>query len=95
MLHQIGDLLSECQFYKHFGKECPACGIQRAFFDLLNGNLMDSLHHNPALIPILFTMVLTLLQIIFKWRKGAWLILSFFSLSVLLMLIKFFTSIFF
>jgi len=33
------------------GFPCPACGVSRAFFELMDGNFSASLHYHPLLIP--------------------------------------------
>lgn len=38
------------------GLECPACGAQRAFVALINGNFITSLLYFPALIPSIVTI---------------------------------------
>ena len=47
------------------GFPCPACGVSRAFFELLNGNISGSVRYHPLLIPgiiiscVYFTIWLT------------------------------------
>ena len=50
-------LLIPCLFKKIFGFECPGCGIQRAFILLLKGQIVDSMHMYPALIPTIFMLI--------------------------------------
>jgi glucan phosphoethanolaminetransferase (alkaline phosphatase superfamily) len=59
-------------FYKKFlGIECPGCGMQRAFIELLRGNFMESLQTYPALLPTIFMVLYLISHLIFKFRKGA------------------------
>lgn len=59
-------------FYKKFlGVECPGCGMQRSFIELLKGNFIESLILFPALIPTISLIVYLILHLIFKFRKGA------------------------
>jgi len=53
------------------GIECPGCGMQTAFIELLKGNIAESLKTYPALIPIIFLVAYLILHLIFKFRKGA------------------------
>jgi hypothetical protein len=52
------------------GHECPGCGLQRAFVELLKGNFAESISIHPGLIPLILLVLLGILQLIFKWRKG-------------------------
>ena len=46
-----------CLIKNTFHVECPGCGLQRSFIALLRGNILQSLQHYPALLPlILFIM---------------------------------------
>ena len=68
-------------FYKRFlGIECPGCGMQRAFIELLKGNILESIILYPALFPLLFTLIYLVFHLIFNFKHGA-LVLKF-SLEV-------------
>ena len=59
-------------FYKKFlGVECPGCGMQRSFIELLKGNFIESLILFPALIPTMILIIFLVLHLIFKFRNGA------------------------
>ena len=59
-------------FYKKFlGMECPGCGMQRAFIELLKGDFIDSIKTFPALIPMMVMMVYLGLHLKYKFKKGA------------------------
>ena len=72
--------------------ECPGCGMQRSFIMLLRGDLIDSLLMYPALIPSLVLFVFLILHLIFKFEKGAkilmWLYISIVVLSLSKFIIK-------
>ena len=78
-----------CYFKSTFNIECPGCGMQRAFVALLKGNLAESFHNHPALIPLLFTFLITAFQIYFKWEKGGKIIIILFSSTVAVMIINY------
>ncbi len=60
-----------------FGIECPVCGLQRAFFLLLKGDVWTSISTWPALIPLLFFLALSIARILglekisMKWLKSS------------------------
>jgi len=60
-----------CFYKKYIGLECPGCGMQRSFIELLKGNLWDSLVLFPALIPTISLVVLLFAHLIFKFKNGA------------------------
>lgn len=39
-----------CAFHELFHLYCPGCGGTRAMFDLLKGQVLESLYHNPAVV---------------------------------------------
>lgn len=63
--------LLPCPIKMLTGLECPGCGIQRAFTALLRGDLAESFRLFPALLPLLFTLILLLLHLRFRFRNGA------------------------
>lgn len=59
-------------FYKQlFGIDCPGCGMQRSFIELLKGDFIASFKMYPALLPVLFTLGLTCAHLIFNFKNGA------------------------
>lgn len=61
----------DCFYKKYFGIECPGCGMQRAFIELLKGNFVESFILFPALIPTIFLIFYLILHLIFKFKNGA------------------------
>jgi len=82
--HQI-----PCFYKKYFGIECPGCGMQRAFIELLKGNIIESIKIYPALIPIIIMLFLLILHLIFKFKKGALYIKFFFIFSSILIVLNY------
>ena len=59
-------------FYKQIsGIDCPGCGMQRSFIELLNGDFNASIKMYPALLPVIFTLGLTATHLFFKFKDGA------------------------
>ena len=50
----------KCPFYSFTGLYCPGCGSQRAFHEMLHGNLWVGIQHN-------FLIILALLVIFYKF----------------------------
>jgi len=73
--HRLADWLAQhslpCFYYKYLGIPCPGCGMQRAFIELLSGNLWKSLCLYPALIPMMFMLTLLVLHLIWHFKHGA------------------------
>lgn len=51
--------------------DCPGCGLQRSFIALLQGDLMQSLHFYPALMPIILFIVFLLIQTRFRFKYSS------------------------
>lgn len=60
-----------CFFKEHFGIDCPGCGLQRSFIELLKGHFIESVRLYPALLPILFMFLFLCIHIVIKFRNGA------------------------
>jgi hypothetical protein len=78
-----------CYNKKLFGIECPGCGMQRSFIELLKGNLIESLKLYPALIPIIIMLVFAVLHLVFDIKKGALILKILFIFNVALILINY------
>jgi hypothetical protein len=73
-------------FYRTFlGIDCPGCGMQRAFTELLRGNLMESLSLYPALIPSIILILILAVHLIFKLQHGAMLLKIIFIINALIL----------
>lgn len=57
--------------------ECPGCGMQRSFIYLLKGDLSGSLQMHPATIPMIGLIMFALLHMVFKFSRGAKVIIIF------------------
>ncbi len=77
-------------YYKQFlGIECMGCGMQTAFILLLKGEFMESLKTYPALIPVMFLVILLALHLVFKFRKGALVLKISFIFTVTIMVVSY------
>ncbi|MNK12915.1 hypothetical protein D3C87_309930 [compost metagenome] len=46
-----------CSWKKSTGLDCPACGFQRSFDELVHGHFVESLQLFPALLPFIFLVI--------------------------------------
>ena len=70
LIYWLENHLLTCPYKAYTGFDCPGCGMQRSFIELLKGNFINSLHLYPALLPTIFTLGLTLFHLIFKFKNG-------------------------
>ncbi len=89
MLEWLQNNAPACMFKVLTGIDCPGCGMTRAFFALLRGDLMGSLAYNPALIPFLLTVTALFIQLKIKHPKGGLYIIWLFSLTSAVAMINF------
>lgn len=94
MIDWLENHLIPCFFKSNFGVECPGCGIQRAFIALLRGHIRESIHYHPALIPILITLVVLLLQLKFKHPQGGIFVMWLFIITAVITGLNFFLKYF-
>jgi hypothetical protein len=71
LIHWLENHIVPCIFKKYFDIECPGCGMQRSFIELLKGNLSESIKIYPPLIPMIIMVLLLILHLIFKLKNGA------------------------
>lgn len=95
LIQWLESLQIPCTFQKYFGIECPGCGMQRAFIELLKGNLSDSVLLYPALIPMLSTLLMLIIHFNFQFKWSGKAIKILFTLSVVLILIPYLYKTFF
>lgn len=60
-----------CFYKKYMGIDCPGCGMQRAFNELLKGNFQESFLLYPALFTIIIMVCYLFLHLKFKFKDGA------------------------
>ena len=78
-----------CFYKKYTGIDCPGCGMQRSFIQLVKGNLIASFEMYPALIPLLFTILFMCLHLIFDFKHGAKILIYTFSLSAAMIVVSY------
>jgi hypothetical protein len=81
--------LLTCPYKAMSGMDCPGCGMQRAFVELMRGNFSESISYHPALIPILFSLVFLVLHLIFRFKHGAAILMYTFIFSTAIVVVNF------
>jgi hypothetical protein len=71
------------------GLECPGCGMQRSFIEMLKGNFINSLTLYPALLPSMLLVVLLIFHLIFKLQRGAAMLKILFLMNALIIVLHY------
>ena len=66
MLQWLEKHMLPCGFKAIFNIDCPVCGAQRSFVQLLKGNLAESFSVYPPLIPVLLLVSLGIFKLLNK-----------------------------
>jgi len=75
-----------CSWKETLGIDCPSCGAQRSFVELIHGHVLESLRLFPALLPLIAVVIITIIHLIRPFKKGPDWIVKLFLLSAGLML---------
>jgi len=78
-----------CFYKKYLGVECPGCGMQRSFIELLKGNIVESIVLFPALIPIILLILFLGFHLIFKFRAGAYILKILFIINTSILVLNY------
>jgi hypothetical protein len=71
IIHWLEGHTFPCLYKSFLGIECPGCGTQRAFIELIKGNLWESFLTWPPLLPVMFMICYLILFLIFKFKNGS------------------------
>jgi len=63
--------LLTCPSRSFLHMDCPGCGLQRSFLALLKGNITQSLHYHPAIIPMLLLGLFLPVHLKYNFQNGA------------------------
>ena len=89
IIEWLTDRLAPCFYKQCLGIDCPGCGMQRAFIELLKGNLWESIKLYPALIPTIIMFIYLVMHLIFKYRNGANILKFLFIFNVSIVVINY------
>ncbi|RZK49805.1 MAG: DUF2752 domain-containing protein [Pedobacter sp.] len=73
-IHWLEHHLLTCPFKASTGIDCPGCGIQRSFVQLIQGNLVASFKFYPPTIFIVVLLIFTAVHLKFDFKNGAFII---------------------
>ncbi len=93
IIHWLENHSLPCFYKKYLGIECPGCGMQRSFIELLKGNFLVSFKLYPALTTTFILFIFLLLHIIFKFKNGAKYLLIIFAINAIIIIINYFLKI--
>lgn len=88
-INWLESVTQPCFYVKFLGTECPGCGTQRAFIELLKGNILDSMRIFPALLPSILLILFLFTHLIFKLRNGALYIKILFIFNAIIMVLNY------
>jgi len=71
-----------CLFKQVFGIDCPTCGMQRAFVELIKGNLYQSLSYHWALLPTITLALFLAIHLRYKLSFGTLVIKILFTVDI-------------
>lgn len=91
----LRDYLLDCPFKKNFGIECFGCGFQRSVVLLFEGQFLESIKMYPATIPIFILWLFVILHLVFKFEKGAKVILFLFITSTTIIVTNYLLKLFY
>ena len=88
-IHWLESPQQACFYKKFIGVECPGCGMQRSFIELLKGNFTDSFILFPALIPTILLVTFLFLHLIFRFKNGANALKYFFIINTSIVVLSY------
>ncbi len=87
---QTNDYMLPCLNKELFGVECLGCGIQRAFWLLLEGEFVAAFKMYPAIYTLILLAVFGLLHLKYKFKRGRKIILTLVTVNLLIIIISYF-----
>jgi len=90
MIEWLEHHMLPCLSKKYFGMECPGCGMQRSFIELLKGNFQESFLLYPPLLPVLAMVIFLFIQLRFRFVNGGKYLLWLFSFNAAIIMINYF-----
>ena len=69
-----------CFYYARFGRLCPGCGMTRAFFHIMQGDVPGAFALNPVFTTLYFPIMLILLYCVLGYyrprRYNMWVVIT-------------------
>lgn len=89
LAHFLEDHYQPCAIKQCTGVDCPGCGMQRSFHALLEGDILETVHQYPALLPLIGMFLFLILHLVFKFKNGAQALMVMFIANVAIILINY------
>ena len=87
LVHWLENHMMPCFYKQIIGIDCPGCGMQRSFIELLKGDFSASFKLYPALFLVMITLSITALHLVLKLKNGARIIqYSFITTSFIILI---------
>lgn len=84
------DYMLPCPIKKIFGFECFGCGVQRAFFLVLEGNFSEAFKIYPAIYTLVLLTILSLINYFDKKRNYKKIIVPLIFLNLIIIISAYF-----
>jgi hypothetical protein len=81
--------LLACPFKYITGIDCPGCGLQRSFIELLEGNIRESFFLYPALFPLIITTLFLVFHLNFRIPNGSRIMMGLFIVTTSVIVISY------
>ena len=62
LIYKILGSSTRCIFKNQIGIPCPACGMTRAFENLINGNIKEAFYYHPLFIVVILVAIMILFR---------------------------------
>lgn len=77
-----------------FKLPCPGCGVQRSIWELLNGNIYNSIIEYPPLFTIILMILILVLHLKFEIKNGAFILKISFIINSILIILNYFYNLY-
>ena|ERR1700761_7426168 len=86
MIHWMEAHALPCPVKSFLHIDCPGCGLQRSFIELLKGNIIKSFQYHPATIPLLLFFLFAIAHLFVRFKKGNQIIVAGYIFIALIVL---------
>lgn len=95
MLSWLEKHMLPCAYKSLLGIDCPACGIQRSFIQLLKGNFSESFSLYPPLLLVLLLFIVIAIHVFNKKIVGKRIVTTYAGTVLGIVMLNYFIKMFF